>query len=579
MDRGGAVTGGEAPTVGAAGRSSWLSHLERGPVLRALGVLGAAVAVGARVRVWQIGDRVSLGWNDSTDFVAGSTAPWGSLDLWAGRRPPVVPVLLKLVDADADSYVVVQAILAVACWALLAASVSSVVGGRVARWLAPAVVVAFSLTTPVTMWERSVLSESVAVSLLALLAAAALQLAREVTPPRVAATLVALALWLGTRDSHAVVAVLAGGVLVAGVGARSSRSLLARRRDTTATPAVDAQAPAGGPWAAGDEIAPSGPVDGPPGVDDDVDPSGPADGSWGVGGEVESSEPAAGSRSVGDATRARRLAVLGLGALVLGLAVMAGSSHGERHAFPMRNVYEVRVLPYPDRVAWFADHGMPQSQVFAGPAAREPYVDPAGGPPVVYVPDDDVELARWLDWVETDGRAAFTRYVATHPLFLVSEPLRAPERTFNNAFGDRSFYEPLDMPHVPLVDGLLAWRTLMVLAVGIAVLVWARAGGRRLSPALTIGVVLAVLSMPHGLVAWHSDGMETARHLVVPALQLHLGVLLMVMGLLPVAGSDARRARDADQAVFDDPVAGGDTDADAERVIEPGMPGVASPHG
>ena len=45
----------------------------------------------------------------------------------------------------------------------------------------------------------------------------------------------------------------------------------------------------------------------------------------------------------------------------------------------------------------------------------------------------------------------------------------------------------------------------------------------------------ALLALPHGAVAWHSDGMETARHLVVPALQLHLGVLLMVIGLLPAA--------------------------------------------
>ena len=41
--------------------------------------------------------------------------------------------------------------------------------------------------------------------------------------------------------------------------------------------------------------------------------------------------------------------------------------------------------------------------------------------------------------------------------------------------------------------------------------------------------------MPHGVVAWHSDGMETARHLVVPALQFHLGVLLLLVGLLPPA--------------------------------------------
>jgi hypothetical protein len=30
----------------------------------------------------------------------------------------------------------------------------------------------------------------------------------------------------------------------------------------------------------------------------------------------------------------------------------------------------------------------------------------------------------------------------------------------------------------------------------------------------------------------HSDGMETARHLVVPVLQLHLGAPLMVIAVL-----------------------------------------------
>ena len=48
------------------------------------------------------------------------------------------------------------------------------------------------------------------------------------------------------------------------------------------------------------------------------------------------------------------------------------------------------------------------------------------------------------------------------------------------------------------------------------------------------GAVTAALALPHGAVAWHSAGMETARHLVVPALQFHLGVLLVLVGLLPV---------------------------------------------
>lgn len=59
-----------------------------------------------------------------------------------------------------------------------------------------------------------------------------------------------------------------------------------------------------------------------------------------------------------------------------------------------------------------------------------------------------------------------------------------------------------------------------------------------------VGAITVALAAPHGLVSWHSDGMETARHLAVPVLQLYLGALLMVLGVLtsqpePDVASDA----------------------------------------
>ncbi len=479
------------------------------------------VAVTGAVRVWQIGGRGPLGWNDTADFVAGSRAPWLSVELWAGQRSVGTPLALKLVGGDLDAYVVWQAVLATACWAALAASVATVVVGPGARWLAVTTVLAFSATAPVTMWERSVLSESLAISLLALVVAAGVQMARGVTGWRVAGLLVALAPWLATRDSHAAVALVGGTAAAAAVAASWLRSSVRRRR--TARDG-GGSGDATGWW--------------------DAVGSGDATGSW------DGVDSGGGSGDDPAQRRWRRpLAALALGALVLGLLVGLGSSHGERHAFPMRNVYEVRVLPYPDRVRWFADHGMPQAEVFLGPDARAPYVEP-GLPPVVSVGDDDAQLGPWLDWVGSDGRAAFARFVATHPLYLVTEPLRSPERSFNNARGDRRFYTPPDLPRVPLVDRFFALPTSVVLLVAAGVGGWAF-GRWRWTPVLAVGMVTAALAVPHGLFAWHSDGMETARHLVVPALQLHLGVLLLVIGALPGAagrhaGSDASPAPRAD---------------------------------
>jgi hypothetical protein len=463
------VTSDAPATPGESGRDRRAARAA-GASWPALVVFLAALGVGAGVRAWQIGGRAPLPWNDTADFLTISRQGWASVGLWAGARAPGVPVALKLAGTG-DRYVDLQAAGAAVCWAALCASVATVVAGRAARVAAVSVVLAFSLTTPLTMWDRSILSESPGIAALALVVAAGLQVARGLTWGRVAMLGSALVPWLAVRDTHAVVALVGGAAALAGalVVAVLSRRHQRRAEDTAPAPQ----------------------------------------------------------------RRPLRVAVVGALSVGLGLLVLAGAAHGERQAFPTRNVYEVRVLPYPERVRWFADHGMPQADEFLGPDARHPYREP-GQAPVVFVPDGDPELGEWLAWVEGDGRAALVRFALTHPAYLVREPLRTPERTFNNARGDRSFYEPSDHPHVPLVDALLAHRTFTVLLVGGVAGAWAIAR-RRATPALVVGAVTAALALPHGAVAWHSDGMETARHLVVPAIQLHLGVLLMVLGVLPAA--------------------------------------------
>lgn len=428
-------------------------------------VFVGALAAGGAVRFWQLRGRDPMVWNDTADFLASSREPWFSTELWIGKRSPLTPVVLKVLGGDLAHYVTVQAVVAAACWAALAASVASVVAPGWRRVAAVVAVVAFSFTDPVVMWDQSALSESPAVSLLALAVAAGIRVAARPTRAAVAALVAALAAWLGLRDSPAVVAV-AGGVALG--AALATQRLWARRRHP--------------------------------------DRPGPA--------------------------LATPLTALAAAALLVGLAALASSSHGQRHVFPLRNVLQVRVLPYADRVEWFADHGMPRADAFAGPQSLRPYRE-EGRAPVTYVPDDtgDGGLAEWFAWLEDDARATFARWVLTHPGYLVTEPYEAPERTFNNAGGDRQFYAFPERRKVPLVDGVLAQRSWIVVLVGAAVAGWA-IGRRRFTPAFVAGAVTAALALPHGAVAWHSDGMETARHLVIPALQLHLGVLLMLVGML-----------------------------------------------
>src|SRR4029453_16637569 len=138
----------------------------------------------------------------------------------------------------------------------------------------------------------------------------------------------------------------------------------------------------------------------------------------------------------------------------------------------------------------------------------------------------------WLEWIDRDGRSPFLLWMVTHPGYGLEEPWRNPERTFNDAAGDRSFYAPLNLRGVPLVTGLLFPPRLVGLGLGFAAAAWAVRRGRYRSPVFVMGAVTAALAAPHGLISWHSDAMEAARHLVVPVVQFHLGVLLMLVGAL-----------------------------------------------
>ena len=419
---------------------------------RLVTLYAVAALVGLWARAWQLAGHRAMTWQDSHDYLTSSKSSWFGLDLWAGPRTPAIPVLFKLVGGDGQNAMALQVVLAALCWAALATAVAAALpaGGR--RWAAAALVVGVSLTWRTTMWDQSLLSETVALAFLALVLGAVLQFVRHPTPRWGGAVVGSAALWVSVRDAPSV-ALLAGTAILVVVL---------------------------------------------------------------VVGRPHPSQ------------RATVLAATAAGLAVVALLTMLAAQHGKRSVQPVEHVFSVRVLPYPDRVDWFADHGMPLADEIAalGPPA---YPVPTG-PPVVGVPEDP-PFDRWHDWVRSSGQATFARWMVTHPGYVVAEPLERPERAYNNAEGNLEFYRLPDFEPVPLV-GVLSVRTAWLLPVGlltVAALIWF---DRLRSPFGSAALALLVTAGPHGLAAWHSDGMETARHLVVPGMQVRLAVVLLAVGLL-----------------------------------------------
>ncbi len=302
-------------------------------------------------------------WNDTAVYVHMASAPIWSRRFWAGQRPPLTALLIKLVGS-ADGFLAAQAVIAALCWGFLAFTVGRLVepGWRrvAAVWSMLAVATAF----PVTLWNRSVLSESFSMSLLALLFATLIWTARRWTWPRVsgvAAVCLCYAAVQGCAD-------LDGRILV-----DCDRSMGGGRRSAPRSPMS--------PSAAG-----------------------------------------------------------GLSICLIGLVALTGwgavSSHRTREN--VADVFYVRVFPFPDRVAWFAAHGMPeQNQVerLAGTTQTEP-----GTAKVVYVSPTDPAFRQLDGWLATNGSSTYFLWLLTHPGYVISEPFARPERAFNSAKGDLLFY-------------------------------------------------------------------------------------------------------------------------------------------
>ncbi|HEX2576370.1 MAG TPA: hypothetical protein VHK88_08480, partial [Aquihabitans sp.] len=130
------------------------------------------------------------------------SAEYGTLDLTGrGRRPWATPALYWAIPGDRRWELVGQAVVGGLCWSVLALAVAAWFRDRRVGLVAAGAVVALALTTSLTNWDTAILSESLALSLTALLVAAWLNLLRRPSWATVALVALATFPWLFVRQS------------------------------------------------------------------------------------------------------------------------------------------------------------------------------------------------------------------------------------------------------------------------------------------------------------------------------------------------------------------------------------------
>jgi hypothetical protein len=419
-----------------ARRSGW-------PVVAGV-VLGTWFAL---YRFWQARVGPPILWSDSTAYAHSA--------LWAGARPPLVPALWRLTGSP-GTFVLAQTLVAIAAWCFLAWTVAELVRPGWWRVAAGAAMLGFALTAAITLWDRSVLSESLALSALAVLFATAIRVARRVTWGQVVAFACAAAAFALIRDSQIWMIVGLGAVI--GLYAILHRS-------------------------------------------------------------------------------SARLVVLACLLLGVSIVALAGEAASHRNVVNVDDALFVRIFPYPDRVAWFADHGMPDA-ARVDRYAREARKHAGGAAPVVGIDGRDGTVQPLVHWLHTDATRVYFEWLAVHPDYVLTEPFRQPPRVYNDASGHIRFYAAPDRTDAPLVNTLFdpgPWWALVALmlavVIGIRRQLWREHWWRMVA-------VLGVLGLGEMLVSWHGDGSEATRHGIIGSVAVRLAVVVLL-----VAGAGARAGR------------------------------------
>jgi hypothetical protein len=145
---------------------------------------------------------------DTDGYLEVSSHPVWSLDFLAGGRSWTVPLLWKALPDSDVARATGQFLLSIACWPLLAAAVARAMRPTALRYVAFALVLVFSLSLAVIRWDYAMLSESVSISLTALVLAGWLELVRAPRPRMAVALLAVMALWVFARDSNGILALM-----------------------------------------------------------------------------------------------------------------------------------------------------------------------------------------------------------------------------------------------------------------------------------------------------------------------------------------------------------------------------------
>jgi hypothetical protein len=151
---------------------------------------------------------------DSIDYIfPAEMYGWNETGLWTHTKPWGAAVLYKLTGSSPVTINVVQTILSGLAWLSLAWVFSRVIRTGWLQMAAFTFILGFSLAPPVQMWNHIIQSESLSISLMALILAVWMSLLQRWRWEKLIALIFLFAWWTGTRETNVYLGLLVAGML------------------------------------------------------------------------------------------------------------------------------------------------------------------------------------------------------------------------------------------------------------------------------------------------------------------------------------------------------------------------------
>jgi hypothetical protein len=164
--------------------------------------------------------------NDSASYLDPAKTPFFSSQLWMGFRPVTVPLIYHLAGANPNTIVWLQFTLSIIAWLSLALLLTYEIKSVWVKYITFVIVLVFSTNANIVIWDKSILSDSLAISFMVAFLAANLWMMRSQSLAAFGTVLITGILWTLTRETQAwLLPLLALVYLLAGLATRTPKRI------------------------------------------------------------------------------------------------------------------------------------------------------------------------------------------------------------------------------------------------------------------------------------------------------------------------------------------------------------------